>query len=396
MRKTTITAAAVAVAAGTWLLSGYLDAGQSVDIAPSLEELNAQARATSGTKAPTVVRGRVIHAERYPARVKVRGHTENKRTVQVRAETGGRVVERPVERGDQVASGDLLCRIAVEDRQARLTEAHAATNQALMEHRGSLRLKDQGFQSETAIAQAKARLASAQARLKAAALDIERTQVRAPFAGVVEETLLEVGDFAQAGTPCASIVDLDPMLLVGRVSEADVYRIAAGAAADGHLANGQTVQGRISFVGQQAAADTRTYRVEVTVANADYRLRSGVTAEINIVVDEVLAHRISPAVLALDDAGRIGVRTVGDDRRVRFDIVEIVADAADGVWVTGLPNPATLITVGHQLVVAGEPVLVQFEHGETPRSATEQPQTRPQPQETNIAAEDRRNIARSS
>ncbi len=389
MRKTTITAGAVAALAGVWLLSGQLGADRSVAIAPSLAELNAGARAGGGDAAPTPVRGRVIYAEAYPARVKVRGNTESKRTVDVRAETGGRVVARPVERGDRVASGDLLCRIAIEDRQARLAEARAATNQALMEHRGSLRLKDQGFQSETAIAQAKARLASAQARLKEAMLDIERTEVRAPFAGVVEETALEVGDFAQAGTPCASIVDLDPMLLVGRVSEADVYRIGAGAVADGHLATGETVQGRISFVGQQAAADTRTYRVEVTVANADHRLRSGITAEIDIVVDEVLAHKISPAVLALDDAGRIGARTVGSDQRVHFHLVQIVADEADGVWVTGLPNPATLITVGHQLVVAGERVAVQFEDDE-------QPQSRPPPRDKNIAAEGRRSGAQPS
>ena len=75
------------------------------------------------------------------------------------------------------------------------------------------------------------------------------------------------------------------------------------------------------------------------------------------------AHQISPAVLALDDSGQSGVHTVGADGRVRFRPVDIVADGGEGVWVTGLPETVTLITVGHQLVVDGERVEVRLEGG---------------------------------
>ena len=310
---------------------------------------------------PTSVRGRVIHAVALPERVKLRGRTENKRTVEVRAETSGRVVERPVERGTQVAAGDLLCRLAVEDRNARLAQAEASVEQARIEYEGSQRLQDRGFNSETAIAQAKARLATAQAQREAAVLDVQRTAVRAPFAAVVEDAPLEIGDYAQPGTVCASLVDLHPMLLVGSVSERDVSRFGIGANADGQLMTGQTVSGPVSFVGQQADRGTRTYRVEVTVPNPDYALRSGITTEIAIDVGAVEAHKISPAVLALDDAGNVGVRIVDAENRVRFQHVAIVADADDGVWVRGLPAVTTLITVGQETVVAGERVDVQFQ-----------------------------------
>lgn len=78
----------------------------------------------------------------------------------------------------------------MEDRQARVGQATEAVNQAQIEHGGSLRLQDGGFQSKTAIAQAKSRLATAEAQLEAATLDLERTFIRAPFDGVVEQTLL--------------------------------------------------------------------------------------------------------------------------------------------------------------------------------------------------------------
>ncbi len=360
MRKTHLTALVIAALTGLWLLSGWLTADEDVAEHPTLAAANVRAAAILGDRAPTAVRARVIRAEALPEQVKVRGYTQNKRTVEVRAETSGRVVERPVERGDRVAAGALLCRLAVEDRDARVNEAQEATYQALIEYRGAERLKDRGFQSETAIAQARARLAAAQARLEGAKLDVERTRIRAPFAGVVEETGLEIGDYVQPGTSCASIVDLHPMLLVGRVSERDVARVADGASAIGLLAHGDTVAGSVTFVGQQAAAGTRTYRVEVTVPNPDYALRSGITTEIDIEVGDIAAHKISPSVLALDDEGRVGVRVVAEDQ-VQFRRVDIIADDSDGVWITGLDPVTTLITVGAQFVVAGERVRVELE-----------------------------------
>lgn len=362
MRRTHLTALLIVLATGVWLASGYLGGVDAVADHPSIREQNAHTAANGNRREPTVVRARTLTASAYSDEVIIRGHTENKRTVEVRAETQGRVVERPVERGTVVEAGDLLCQLAVEDRQARVGQATEAVSLAQIEHEGSLRLKDGGFQSKTAIAQAKSRLATAEAQLEAAALDYERTFIRAPFNGVVEQTLLEIGDYAQPATPCARIVDLDPMLLVGQVSERDVTRLPIGATAVGILASGETATGTISFIGHQADPATRTYRVEATVANPDHRLLSGATADITIVVGEVGAHQISSALLALDDSGQMGVRAVDADGRVRFHAVEIVADADQGVWVTGLPSTVTLITVGHQLVVDGERVEVRLEH----------------------------------
>lgn len=358
MRTTSITAALIIAAlTALWLASGLLAGEERVAEHPLL---TAQAKSRASAT-PTAVRVKVSRAVSLPERVTVRGRTENKRTVDVRTETTGRVVERPIERGDRVAAGDLLCRLALEDRQARRKQADAAVEQARLEHQGSLRLQDRGLQSETAIAQAEARLAAAQAMLAAAMLDIERTRVHAPFNGVVEDVGLNVGDFVQPGTPCARVVDLDPMLLVGRVSEADAYRFDRGAMARGRLANGVEVSGPVSFLGRQADPDTRTYRVEVTLPNPDYALRSGLTAEFDVRFGTAMAHKISPALLALDDEGRLGVRIVRDDNRVAFVHVGLIADREDGLWITGLPTRTTLITVGHQFVVAGDRVTVQLE-----------------------------------
>jgi len=75
----------------------------------------------------------------------------------------------------------------------------------------------------------------------------------------------------------------------------------------------------------------------------------------------VMAHRISPALLALDDEGRVGVRTLDGDNRVVFNLVKILNDDGGSVWISGLPETATLITVGQELVVPRQQVDAVFE-----------------------------------
>ena len=361
MRATYITAIAIAIAIGAWLLSGQIGrTGGDIEHA-TLAELKSQRSAFGQDRPPSRVRARIINASQQFQNVIVRGKTANKRTVLVRTELSGRIVERPVERGTSVAPGDLLCRISIEDRQVGVLESREALNQARIEYQGSLKLQTRGFQSETAIAQAKARLAAAEAQLQRSNLEVAHTFVTAPFAGIVEDIHQEIGDYVTPGSGCATIVDLDPMLLVGRVSEKEVLLVQVGQTATGTLSDGRKVSGPISFIGQQSDPATRTYPIEVRIPNTDHTLRSGITTEIKIPVNEVLAQKVSPALFALDDLGNIGIRIVNQSGRVEFHTVEIVEDDVDGVWVTGLPDIATLITVGQELVIPGEIVEIDYE-----------------------------------
>ena len=375
MRATYITALIIAVAIVGWLFSGQLGDSGPVRHA-TLAEQNLLNEAQQQDATPTRGRARVINATPQIQHVVLRGKTENKRTVSVKAETAGRIIERPVERGSAVVEGDLLCRISMEDRYASLTESREGLNQARIEYKGSLSLEERGFQSTTAIAQSKARLAAAEAKLKRAELEIQRTYVRAPFAGVVEEVHSEIGDYVVPGNECVTVVDLNPMLLVGRVAEKDVHLVKLDQEVTGLMSDGTEIKGPISFIGAQSDPATRTYAVEIRVPNDDYQLRSGLTTEIRIPVSEVMAQKISPALFALDDLGKIGVRIVNDQGIVEFHHVRIVRDEPDGVWVSGLPDVATLITVGQELVVSGETVEIDFEaSGEMPASVRDREPT---------------------
>ncbi|MCC5886528.1 MAG: efflux RND transporter periplasmic adaptor subunit, partial [Gammaproteobacteria bacterium] len=219
-----------------------------------------------------------------------------------------------------------------------------------------LKLEDRGLVSSTGGARARARLASARADLSQRELDLAHTAIRAPFDGVVEERPVELGDYLTAGQVCAEVLDPDPLLLVGQLSERDVARIQVGDPGQGRLLTGESVRGVITYLAQSAHPSTRTFRVEVAVNNADARLREGITTELLLPVEQHRAHHIPSSVLALDDVGELGVRILNDDDRVEFVRIRIIRDSPDGLWVTGLPEVVTLITVGQELVVPGERV----------------------------------------
>ena len=355
MRSTYLWATGIAILLLAWLASGQLNQ-EPVVFDPSIAERNEQDLNQLNDQTPTRVRVVQSQAQLKTRYASVRGKTQNKRTVKVRTEIQGRVVNRAVERGQSVAANQLLCGLSVDDRQAALVESQQRVNQARIDYDGAKQLRAKGYNSESAIAAAKANLATARAELKRRDLALQKTEIRAPFAGFVEDVHLEIGDYAQPGTACATLVDLNPMLLVGRVSERVVLNIEPGIEAIGELADRSVVRGPITFVGQQDDPATRTYAIEVELNNESGKLRSGMTTQIRIPVEEAFAHKISPALFSLDNEGGYGVRVVNNDDRVEFYSVTIVAEDEDGVWVSGLPNTSNIITVGQELVISGERV----------------------------------------
>lgn len=360
MRKTYITATVIALVLGLWLGSGLIMVSSAPEIGSIADQKREQMRVLEDL-APTKVRVAVMDATPQNRMVKVRGKTENKRTVDVKVELEGTIVLRPVERGTVVVKNELLCQISIEDRRASLFESREALNQARIEYQGALSLKQKGYNSETAIAGAKARLAAAEANLSRREINMRKIEVRAPFAGIVEDVHQEIGDYVTPGASCATVIDMDPMLLVGRVSEQDVIELSLGQQAIGYLRNGQVVRGPVSFIGQQNDKTTRTYAIEIELSNQNQELRSGITTEIHIPVESILAQKVSPALFGLDDDGGVGIRTINEDNIVEFYPVTILADAEDGVWVAGLPNRASVIVVGQELVTPGERVDPMFQ-----------------------------------
>jgi multidrug efflux system membrane fusion protein len=333
-----------------WVASGQFVDPQSAAVQ---EESTSPARGSSHADVQKV-RGVVSHAHQHDIELLVRGVTEVNRTVTVRTEISGRIVALPLPKGSHVEANDVLCEIAVDSRDRNLIEARAMQNQAAMEYQGLQDLRTKNLQSEIAIAQARTRLESANAAVSRTRLALERTRIRTPFAGTIEDQPVEVGDFLNVGGACATVIETNPILLTGQVAEKDIGHVAIGERVSARLITGETVQGTISFVAQVADRRTRSYRIEVDVPNPDFELRAGITSELKVPIGSSEAHRISPAVLVLDDEGDIGLKIVNDDDQVEFHQIKIISEGPDGIWVAGLPATVRLITVGQEVVFEGQ------------------------------------------
>lgn len=360
MKKSVLLAILIAIVAVGWMLSGMF--GDRVGLAnangqkePVVSVAERQAQNGDAEKL-TSVRVMNSSAKVRTREVVARGRTEAKRKVVLKSETSGRVVDVLVEKGARVKQGDVIVRIAMDDREAHLAEAQALVRQREIEYQAADKLRKKGYRAETQYAASAAQLDAAKAMVKQMQVDIGRTILRAPFNGLVDDRMVELGDYVKSGDDLALIIDEDPYLVIAQVSEQDVTQLSIGSEAFAILFDGQTVRGTVRYISATAQPDTRTFRVELEVPNKDRSLRDGVTAEIHFPTESLQAHYLTPAVLTLNEAGIIGVRTVDADDRVEFQEVSIVGSDANGVWLAGLPGSIDIIVVGQEFVRDGDKV----------------------------------------
>ena len=237
-------------------------------------------------------------------KIKVSGTTEADKLIKIRAEASGTVVSRPVKQGQFVKKDQLICQLYNAGRTSY-------------------------------------------------------PKVKAPFDGYLETFSVKEGDYLNTGAVCATIIDPDPMRLIGEVSEKEINFVKVGAKAVAELISGKEVEGVVSFVSTSANKGTRTFRVEIDVKNSDRSIRDGVSAQIAIEGDTILAHKISPSILMLGEAGELGIRTVNEDDQVEFKKIEILEDSMEGIWITGLPKNTRIITIGQEYVFQGQTVNVK-------------------------------------
>lgn len=344
--------------AGGILLVVMLWVGSSLIVHPT-QTIAEKGDAKTGSAVP-LVRVAELRASDRSATITVRGHTQALHEVDVRAQVEGVVKAIHFDKGQKVRTGDVLCEIDVNDRSAKVAQMQAMVAQTGKELEIARELYKEGFRSKTQLAQAEAAYEGAKAGASTMGVQLANTKIRAPFAGYVDDRYVDVGDYMRVGDKCEMVIAPEPFLAMGAVSEHEVGQISIGDPATAVLVTGETVQGRVRFVADRADQTTRTFRVEIELPNADNRLRDGVSADIHIPVKRVKAMHISPGILVLDDTGVVGVRTV-QNGVVRFLQIQVISDAPDGMWITGIPDRTQVITVGQEYVTNGERVKAVLE-----------------------------------
>lgn len=333
----------------------------------------------------------------------LRGQTEADREVELQSETSGLVISDPLRKGAFVKAGDVLCeldpatrqanlaesearlaeaRTRIPEAEARLKEAQAQLSEAQINNNASEKLSEGGYASDVRLAQTRAAVSSAEALVEAARSgveaaqsgiqsaeasvaaakkEIERLQISAPFDGLLESDTAELGSLLLPGAACATVIQLDPIKLVGFVPETEISRINLGADARARMAAGDDVAGKVSFLSRSADPITRTFRVEIQVPNPDLSLRDGQTTEIRISAEGNQAHLLPQSALTLNDSGVLGVRLIDAENTAKFVPVALLKDTTDGIWLAGLPDMAEVIIIGQEYIIDGVPVLPTYQ-----------------------------------
>ncbi|MBW7056262.1 efflux RND transporter periplasmic adaptor subunit [Paracoccus bogoriensis] len=297
-------------------------------------------------------------AERIQPRVVLYGNIVPNQTSILRARTAG-IVEEVVRQGDTVEQGAQIARLSADDRQAGVARAEAELRSAERDHEAARQLRERGVTSEAELQSRFAALEAARAGLRAAELELDNTRLRAPITGTVSNVLAEVGSFVQAGGEVLEIVNNDPLIAQIEVRQNEITSVTLGQRAEVAFQGGREAEGRVSFISPVATPETRTFRVEIEIPNPDSAVPAGLSAEIALSLAERVAHRISPALVRLDDAGRIGVMIVEPDgETLRFAPIEIVQARAEAIWATGLPDEVQIVTISQGALKDGQRALV--------------------------------------
>ena len=193
-----------------WILSGVLGGNNDIELVESDKKSFETNNTVSVRVMETISEKKVFY-------LIIRGKTEANKKINLNPKTSSNVISTS-SKGEFVEKNDLVCSLEEENRSAMLDEALALQNQASLQYDAINKLKIDGYRSENDLAMAEAKLKSADAKVEMAQNELNNTKILAPFDGYIEEVHVEIGSLIGPSLPCVTIIQLDPMKVIGAVS----------------------------------------------------------------------------------------------------------------------------------------------------------------------------------
>ncbi len=349
-----VAAIAVLVVTAAWVATGeFSSVGSAADEAQAERKAEAQQERPATLRTVGVVTPpRIQHARA----IRISGHTDADKRAMLATRAPGIVEELPVKLGSEVNRGDVIVKLEAEGKEAALASAQQILAQREAEATASRRLAERGSIPKLQLDNVLSALAAARSQVEQAQVDLDRNILRAPFDGVIDKVDVEIGSAVQAGAPVATILNLDPVLAKGEVSERDLGFLKPGDVADVRLVNGQEVKGELRHISRDATSATRTFRVEIAIPNKDRSIPAGMTAEITLRASPVDAVILPRSVVTLGGDGDLGIRAVDADNKVVFFPIDLVDDTPRGLILGGIPADVRIIVAGQELISEGDTV----------------------------------------
>jgi membrane fusion protein (multidrug efflux system) len=286
---------------------------------------------------------------------------EPNRVIRVSAEVAGRIERIGPEKGDLVRAGDLLIQLNADLLRPQFEVAQAQADYDQIEYERMVNLVKDNATARRDLDNATTQLAMSKARLEEIRARLDRTRILAPTAGVLNDLLVEEGEYIDVGKPVAEVVETDPVKVVVEVPERDTPFFGVGREAEVFAdTKGQererSLVGRISFISELADPQTRSTRMEVLLENKERLLRSGQIVRARL-TRRVLKDAILIPLLAVIPMENSMAVYVAESSQAERREVKLEAIKGDRVQVTaGLQPGDKLIVAGHRFVAPGQKV----------------------------------------
>ena len=360
MKKSIFFAFFILVITIGWLISGQISKNKGANDVlvneklknQNISEKTYQNKDTNKFK----VESKIFISRKIDQSIIIQGQTIYNKKIDVKSEITGNITSINFNRGDQVLKGTSMIEISQENRVELLNSAKELIKLYEVEYSSAEQLLKKGLSSKSKLGLAAYNLSEAKSKLKNIELDIQNTNIKSPFNGIVTKKNVEVSDYVTPGNILFTIVDLNPIKIRAYLSEFDVNKVKLNTKTIIKNSNGDSKTGVISFISPNAEVSTRTFEIIIKADNDDLLFKSGVTTSIIIKGQKLLSQKISPSILTLLDDGTIGVKALDKDNKVIFFPIKKIKDTTDGMWVSGLPDQVNLIISGQEYVTLGQQI----------------------------------------
>jgi membrane fusion protein (multidrug efflux system) len=354
--KTFQIAGALALLAAVGAVS-YL-AGTRSSPAPAQPAPAGAAKAAGAPPPGIVVEARSPLALKLPQSITTVGSLRSDEAIVVRPEIAGRVVEIAFKEGQRVAKGQVLIRLDDSVQKADLERARANLTLSRSKYERARDLRAQGFISGQAKDEAENNLKVAQADVELAAARLAKTEVRAPFGGIIGLRSVSVGDYVKEGQDIVNLEEIDPLKVDFRIPEVFLSQVRAGQVLQVTMdaLPDRTWPGQVYAINPLVDASGRAIAIRAQVANSDGRLRPGMFARVRLLTSDLRDSLMIPEESIFPVGDDKFVYKVVDGRALRQKVE--IGQRRDGKVeiVGGLAPSDTVVTAGIVKLRDGAPV----------------------------------------
>ncbi len=315
------------------------------------------AAARRGGRPPAAVQVISAEARELERTISSVGSLESPSTTTVASEVRGRLTLLDVPEGRRVEAGHVLARVDDSEARAALRVARARLTNAADRLRRLENLRAKSVSSEQAYDDAHSEHDAATGAFEEARTRLEKTTIRAPFAGVLGLRQVDPGQFVDAGAPIVELTQVDPLDLRFGIPQRYAAELAIGQAVKGSVGRcGPRFSGEVDVIDPRVDSATRSIQLQARVPNTDGRLYPGMAVSLRLTVGEIAGAIVVPQEAVVRQGTRHLVYVLDEEDRAQQHVVALGQFFEDGVHVReGVPPGARVVAAGQQKLRPGSP-----------------------------------------